>query len=147
MSHLNCPAVRLVLARGALVACALNTRCYVNRLEAGFALWRQEVRFARALLDVQTRFWLFRVHQHSGSGDFIALDRSGSARRPARVWAIELKQSVMLRLWRCGLQLAHFERVTRWISEHYALELLPAVPVVGNHAHVLGLLSGAPSQQ
>jgi hypothetical protein len=133
-------AVRLFMAHGSLLAAVGGRRRPISRLTAPFALWRAEDRFARDLLTFTTQYWLFRTHQQRRLGDFIALDRSSAAAAPARCFAIELKRSAPLRLWRRGIQLAECDGAVHWVARQADCATATAVPVVGDATSVLQLL-------
>lgn len=62
-----------------------------------FAFKNDEERFARALLDVQSRIWLYRNNQRAFCGDFIAVDMSSPKPAKRRAIVIELKQGAPVR--------------------------------------------------
>lgn len=140
MAHSSDPVVRLVMAHGALLFSNRRQRRPIARLAPPFALSGPERAFARALLVTQTRYWLFRTHQQQRAGDFIALDRSAAGPTVSRCFAIELKASSSLRLWRRGTQLTDCERAARWLQDHHAVTIDRVVPVVGERADLLTLL-------
>lgn len=128
------------MAHGSLFAAAGGKRRYVSRLAPGYALGSAEDGFAREVLTFITQYWLFRTHQQGKIGDFIALDRSPAGSEAARCFAIELKLSAPLRLWRRGIQLAECDQAVRWVALRAACPAVTAIPVVGDAASVLGLL-------
>lgn len=131
--------MRLVLARGALFGTSDGRKRLASRLDPGFALCPAEQAFARQLLGAQTRYWLFRTHQQHAAGDFIAVDRSGSA-TSARWFAIELKRARRLRLGRPGIQLARCRQAVAWVADRHGLAVAMLTAVVGDPASVTGLL-------
>ena len=135
-------AVRLVLARGSLCSTSDGRQRLASRLDAGYALCPAERAFACLLLGAHTRYWLYRTHQQQAAGDFIAVDRSSSA-RPAHWFAIEIKRAHRLRLGRPGVQLARCHRAVAWVAERAGLEVAALTEVVGDSAAVVGLLRGA----
>jgi hypothetical protein len=137
------PAVRLVLVRGGLFCTSDGRRRFARRLDPGFALCPAELGFARQLLGVQTRYWLFRAHQQQAAGDFIAVDRSGGA-ASGRWFAIELKQAQRLRLGRPGMQLARSGQAVAWVAARHGLAIARLTEVVGDAASVMALLRGEP---
>jgi hypothetical protein len=134
------PAVRLIMAHGSLFVASGGKRKHTSRLAPGYALHGAEDVFARDVLTFTTQYWLFRTHQQGRIGDFIALDRSSSVREPVRCFAIELKRSAPLRLWRRGIQLAACDEAVRWVALQSACPAVTAIPVVGDSESVLGLL-------
>jgi hypothetical protein len=134
------PAVRLFMAHGSLFADTGGKRQHVSRLAPGYALRSAEDVFARDVLTFATQYWLFRTHQQGRIGDFIALDRSSSATEPVRCFAIELKRSAPLRLWRRGIQLAECDQAVRWVALQADGAALTAIPVVGSADRVLELM-------
>jgi hypothetical protein len=131
--------VRLVLARGSLFGTSDGRKRLASRLDPGFALCHAEQAFARQLLGAQTRYWLFRAHQRHAAGDFIAVDRSGSA-NTSRWFAIELKRARRLRLG--PAQLARCRQAVAWIASRHGLAVAVLTEVVGDPACVAGLLRG-----
>jgi hypothetical protein len=140
LETISCPAVRLIMAHGSLLATDGAQRRPISRLEPWYALRRPEGEFARDLLSSTTQYWLFRTHQQRRLGDFVALDRSAASDAPARCFAIELKRSARLRLWRRGIQLAECERLVAWFARYPACRVEATIPVVGEPASVLRLL-------
>jgi hypothetical protein len=135
------PAVRLVLVQGGLFSTSDGRQRLASQLDPGFALCRAELAFARQLLAAQTRYWLFRTHQQRAAGDFIAVDRSGSA-ASSRWFAIELKRARRLRLGRPGIQLARCRQAVAWVAGRHGLAVAVLTEVVGDPAAVAGLLRG-----
>jgi hypothetical protein len=140
LETISCPAVRLIMAHGSLVAVAGAQRRPISRLEPWYALHRPEDEFARELLSSITQYWLFRTHQQRRLGDFVALDRSAARGVPGRCFAIELKGSARLRLGRRGMQLAECDRLVAWFARYPACHVETTIPVVGEPASVLRLL-------
>jgi hypothetical protein len=139
LSTLSYLAVRLVLARGSLCTTTAGRQRLASRLDAGFALCPAEWAFARLLLGVQTRYWLYRTHQQQAAGDFIAVDRSSKS-AATRWFAIELKGAARLRLGRPGMQLARCRHAVGWVAGHTGLRVAELTEVVGDSADVVGLL-------
>jgi len=135
------PALRLVLAHGGLFGTHGGRRRLATRLDPGFVLSRAELAFARQLLGVHTRYWLFRTHQQQACGDFIAVDRSAGAGR-ARWFAIELKRARRLSLGRPGMQLARCHEAVAWVASRYGLAIATLTEVVGEPTSVTSLLRG-----
>ena len=131
--------MRLVLVRGGLLGTCGGRQRLASQLDSGFALCPAELAFARQLLGVQTRYWLFRTHQRQAAGDFIAVDRSGSA-DSSRWFAIELKRAKRLRLGRPGIQLARCEQAVAWVAERHGLAIATLTAVVGDPTAVASLL-------
>lgn len=140
MTSFQDPALRLVFARGALRVVLGGRRRPLSRLEPRYALHDYEGEFARALLTVHSRYWLFRTSQLSRAGDFIVFDRSASRSSSVHCFAIELKLRASVRIGQFGIQLASCERVASWIAERYAWSVSAAVPVWGDHSGVLQVL-------
>jgi len=63
-----------------------------------FAFKDDELLFARALLAIQSRLWLYRTNQRAFAGDFVVVDLSSPvvARRP--VYALDLKRGEPVRV-------------------------------------------------
>jgi hypothetical protein len=133
--------VRLVLARGGLFGTHGGRQRLASQFDPGFALCPAERAFARQLLGVQTRYWLFRSHQQQAAGDFIVVDRSGSA-ACSRWFAIELKRAQRLRLGRPGIQLARCQQAVAWVAGRYGLAIAGLTEVIGDPGCVTALLRG-----
>lgn len=141
LATITYPPVRLVLVRGGLLGTRNGRQRLASRLEPGFVLCPAESVFACQLLSSQTRYWLFRTHQQQAAGDFIAVDRSGSA-ACSRWFAIELKRVARLRLGRPGIQLARCRQAVEWVADHHGLAIAALTEVVGDPTAVAGLLRG-----
>ncbi len=126
-----------VLARKDAVACALGALALPERrrgrLDPFFALHPSELVFARQLLRVHTRFWLFRTHQQAACGDFVVVDMSSPRADRRSVYALELKTGSGVST-AGGLQLAGVAR---------AVEELTVEGVVGDRANLVVLRGNA----
>ncbi len=85
-------------------------------LASAFALTEGERAFARELLRAKPAFWLFRTHQRRFCADFVAIDMASPSPERRRAWAIDLKQSGLLRVGGGGASVA-FARVELAIDE------------------------------
>ena len=133
-----------VLGRRDVVACALGALSLPARrrenLDPFFALHPRELAFARDLLRVHTRFWLFRTHQQAACGDFVVVDMSSPDVARRTVYALELKASSVVST-RGGLQLARVEHAIGELTEEGVVgERAPVVVLRGGGEQIAALL-------
>jgi len=80
-----------------------------NKLQAGkrrvdpklvhaFAFKADERPFARRLLNLHARIWLFRCNQRAFAGDFVAVDMSSANVEKRRAWCLDLKLGAPVKL-------------------------------------------------
>ena len=94
------------LPRGALARADVVFRAVAARVRgraratvcAAFAFKDDELLFARALLERQSRFWLYRVNQRAFGGDFVVIDVSSPVVARRRAFAVELKRGERTRV-------------------------------------------------
>jgi hypothetical protein len=120
-SYLRLP--RASLARRDVVRTLVRARADVRaharaELAHAFAFKDDELAFARALLDAQSCFWLYRTHQRAFAGDFVIVNVSSPvvARRPA--YAVDLKRGEPVRVHEgTGIQLRNAPSVLAEIAK------------------------------
>ncbi|AKT41321.1 hypothetical protein [Chondromyces crocatus] len=105
-----------------------------------FAFKADEHEFARAFLSQRTEFWLFRANQRAFCGDFLAVDMSSPWLAGRRVYVIELKQGMSIRIGSgaVGVQLRNAATAVRALARDRGLvgEDAASVTVAGDGAEV-----------
>ena len=88
-----------------------------------FAFKADEDEFARELLSRRTEVWLFRANQRAFCGDFLAIDMSSPQLAGRRVYVIELKQGMPVRLGSgaVGIQLKNAATAVRALAQERGL--------------------------
>ncbi|MCB9598169.1 MAG: hypothetical protein H6719_35980 [Sandaracinaceae bacterium] len=101
------------------------------KLVQAFAFKNDERPFARRVLEVHSRIWLFRCNQHAFAGDFVAVDMSSRDPAARKAWGLDLKQGAPIKLGGGGAGTA-FLRLSAAIREIATLHgvLTPDHPVV-----------------
>jgi hypothetical protein len=112
---------------------------------AQFAFKDDELLFARALLDRQSRFWLYRVNQRAFGGDFVVIDVSSPVVARRRAFAVELKRGERARVRDSGgVQQKNAPRVIEDIAATGVIDrdARPAF-LVGDTRAILSFFDGA----
>jgi hypothetical protein len=112
-------------------------------LEHAFAFKADELAFARMLLDVQSRLWLYRTNQRAFAGDFIAVDVSSPVVTRRRAYAIELKRGVRAKVRdEAALQTRNAARVLADIAASGVVDAHRDLTIVtGDASAVIAVLS------
>ncbi|MGE0791713.1 MAG: hypothetical protein AB7S26_38920 [Sandaracinaceae bacterium] len=93
------------------------------KLVRAFAFKNDELPFARRLLELHTRIWLFRCNQHAFAGDFVAVDMSCADVEVRRAWCLDLKRGAPVKLGGggAGNSFVRVEAAIREIAEVHGI--------------------------